>query len=339
MSETNQKKKAAFLAVLFLVSSLFLFAFLAIGFFTFRFSKLTGLGTNQMLKGAWAGFTNPYNKKYLTVLVLGLDSRENDNSLLTDTILLATINVKSGDYLLFSIPRDLWLEDLKTKINALYYYGQKQDPDDGSQLVKKRLEEILDWPIDYLSLFKMEQIKDLIDRVGGVEVEVGQAFSDQQFPKDDGSGEVMTVSFKEGKQMFGGEKALQFMRSRKSQDPVESTDEARQKRQKQVILALQKKLLTQKTLWLDLSLMANLFNFATQEIKTNPRLDLITLVSFWSVGRSVAFGGQSRELELDWQSEDSILTAKREPNNNAWILLPKGNDWQLIEDYFHKNLP
>jgi len=350
MSENNQeektdsilkksKAKKIFLSILLIVISLFLFLFFVFGYFTWRFGSLTGLGGGKVIKGSWEGFKSPYDKEYLTVLVLGLDAREDDQSLLTDTILLATINVNTGDYLLFSLPRDLWLTDLKTKINALYYYGKKIDPNDGSLLVEQKIEEILNWPIDYVALFKMEQIKDLVDRAGGIEITVERSFIDEYFPKDDGSGEVMVVSFEQGKQVLDGEKALQFMRSRQSEDEIEGTDEARQKRQKQVILALQNKLLTQKSLWLDLKLIANLFNFATIEIETNPQLDLTTLASFWPVGKSVVLGGKASELELDWKSEDAILESKRELQTNSWILSPKNNDWQLIEDYFKKALP
>lgn len=350
MSDNNQEKetdlilrssklKKFFLIALLLSFSLALLVGSGVVFLTWRFGQLTGLGGKEVLKSGWEGFRSPYNKEYLTILVLGLDQREDDNSLLTDTILLATINTGSGDYLLFSIPRDLWILDLKTKINALYYYGQKKDPGDGSQMVKEKLEELLAWPIDYVVLFKMEQIKELVDRVGGVEVEVARAFIDERFPKDDDSGEVMVVSFKEGKQTLSGERALQFMRSRQSEDPVEGTDEARQKRQKQVILALQNKFLAQKSLWLDLGLMANLFDFTTREIKSNPQLDLPALASFWPVGKSVVLGGRALELELDWQNPDSVLAAEREPQTNSWILIPKNNDWRLIEDYFKKALP
>ncbi len=336
---SSGKLKKILLVLLLIFFSLALLVFVCFSVLIWRFGSLSGLGGGRVFREGLGGFQNSYSGEYLTILVLGLDAREGDSSLLTDTILLATVNVNSGDYLLFSLPRDLWLEDLKTKVNALYYYGKKMDPDDGSKLVEQKLEEILNWPIDYVALFKMEQIKDLVDKMGGVEVEVERDFTDQHFPLDDGSGEVITVSFKKGKQDLGGEQALQFMRSRQSEDPVEGTDEARQKRQKQVIVALQNKLLSQKSLWLDLPLMASLFQFATTEIETDPQLDLTTIVSFWPAGKSVILGGRAFELELDWQEENSVLESKREVQTNSWILTPKNNDWQLLEDYFKKALP
>jgi LCP family protein required for cell wall assembly len=252
---------------------------------------------------------------------------------------LATINRQNGNYLLFSIPRDLWLDDLKTKINALYYYGQKQDPNDGSGLMKDRLERVLDWKINYVVVLKMEQIKELIDLLGGVRVNVERSFVDEEFPKDDGSGEVMRVEFKEGEQVFDGERALQFMRSRKSRDLIEGTDEARQKRQKQVLLALKQKLLSDRRLWANPEKMANLYEFLINEVTTVPSLNIQTLASFWKIGKSVLLNGQQKEAEIPWRGEEALLAPSRDPLHHTWILIPKEEDWAAVRDYFQRNLP
>ena len=203
-----------------------------LGWYFIIFSRQTGINLNEVAHQLTTGISNPYREKYLTFLILGLDQRPGEKGLLTDTILLVVFQTQTGNYLLFSIPRDLWLDDLKTKINALYYYGQEENPEDGTELIKKKLAAILSWPIDYTLILKMDQIKELIDLLGGIEIEVERGFIDYEFPKDDGSGEVMTIEFKPGRQIFNGERALQFIRSRKSKDPIEGTDEARQKRQK-----------------------------------------------------------------------------------------------------------
>lgn len=298
------------------------------------FAKEVGLSRKDVVVQLLDGFNNPYQKKYLSFLILGLDQRPGESSLLTDTILLATVNTQSGNYLLFSLPRDLWLDDLKTKINALYYYGQKKNPEDETYLVKERIEEILGWRIDYVILLRMEQIKDLVNLLGGVEVEVERSFVDEEYPRDDGSGGVMRVEFKKGRWVFDGEKALQFMRSRKSKDKVEGTDEARQKRQKKVILALKEKVVWNKNLWLNPKKAAELYKFFTDEIVISPSLDIKTIVSFWRVGLRVAKGGKEREAEIPWRGEGAILVDDRDPLYNSWILRPRGNNWELIREYF-----
>ncbi len=304
------------------------------------FVKNANLDKQQFLDDLYFGYKNPFKENYLSILILGLDQRDyNNSSFLTDTILLVTIDAKTGNYLLFSIPRDLWLEDYKTKINALYYYGEKENPTGGHQLIKNTIEKILQTKIDYVMILKMEQIKELIDLIGGVEVEVERSFVDEEFPKDDGSNEVITVRFEQGKQIFDGERALQFIRSRKSKDEIEGTDEARQKRQKKVILAIKQKLTKDKN-WLTSPQKAgSLYKFFLQEINIQPNLNSRIIASFWKIGKSIFLSGVQKEREIPWQGEEAILIPKRDPLYQTWILEPKDNNWNFIKDYYHQNLP
>lgn len=328
---------------LFLVFALSLLATAIFGLFIFafvylaKFSKAVGISKGEILTQVYQGFINPYRKDYLTFLILGLDKREYDDSLLTDTILMVTVNTQNGNYFLFSVPRDLWLPDLKTKINALYYYGRKQDSTDGSKLVKNYLEGIFSTSIDYTLILEMEDIEKLINKIGGVEVEVERSFTDTEFPKDDSSGEVITVFFEKGKQIFDGAKALQFMRSRKSKDETEGNDDARQKRQKMVILALKNKLLQGKSIILKPEVLGNFYNFFRHEIEIKPEISIKEIASFWSV---LPLGSQ-KEIEIPWQEneKEKILIPAKDPVYGSWILLPVKGDWKLLADFYHQNLP
>ncbi len=323
------------------ILAIFIFAFIYPLLYLCHFSRAAGLRTKEVISQLRQGTRAPYHADYLNFLILGTDKRvngTNGDSLLTDTMLLFTINSKTGNYLLFSFPRDLWLDDLKTKINALYYYGKKMDENDGTQLVKNRIETMLNWKIDYALVLEMEDIKELIDLLGGVEVNVERAFTDEEFPKDDGSNEVMTISFQEGRQFFNGETALQFMRSRKSKDEIEGNDSARQARQKKVILALKHGLISQKRKWFDPSKTAELYDFLMTKVDFDPQLSLKELASFWQIGLKTIKGSQT-EKDIPWKGEEAILESGRDLVYNSWILVPKDNDWSLIETYFKANLP
>lgn len=302
------------------------------------FTKQAGVKKTEVLNQIWSGIRNPYKEKYLTFLILGLDKRETESTLLTDTMILATINAETGNSSLFSIPRDLWLDDLKTKINALYYYGQKLNPSDGTEMVRGKVEEIFDLKINFVAVLGMKEIAELIDSLGGIEVSVERSFTDEEFPKDDGSGEVTTVTFISGSNHFNGEKALQFMRSRKSKDEVEGTDMARQERQKQVIIALKNKLINSKKTFLDPGKTARLYQFLISKIKINPRIDLKVLASFWKIGLKVS-KGQQKETGISWQGEKALLVDGRDPVYNSWILKPKEDNWSLLREYFKESLP
>lgn len=285
------------------------------------------------------GLKQPVKTKELSFLILGLDKRENDNSMLSDTILITTINQQSGDYLLFSLPRDLYLTDLQTKINALYYYGYQQDNQQPTQLVKSELEQILKTEIDYTITLTMEDIKELIDFLGGVKIKVEQGFTDNQFPKDDGSGEVMTVNFEKGSHNFDGERALQYMRSRKGDNENENTDIARQERQKEVLLALKSKLLSSQGLILQPKKLGRLYKFINIKFNLQPKLDLKEITTLAKNGFKLIRGKQV-EAQLPWQSDDKnrILVDTYEPVHNTWILVPKDNNWEIISDYYQQQL-
>ena len=62
-------------------------------------------------------------------LILGIRG-ENPSEVadLTDTIILASYSHQQEQLTLLSIPRDLWVNSLKTKINAVYHYGQQRQP-------------------------------------------------------------------------------------------------------------------------------------------------------------------------------------------------------------------
>jgi len=303
------------------------------------FSRSSGLSKQDIINTAREGIKNPYNNDYVTFLILGIDRRPSEETMLTDTMIMVVVNSKTGDYLLLSLPRDLWIESLKTKINALYYYGKKADPNDGSDLVRKKVEEIFDWKIDYTAVVTMDSVKELVDLLGGVKIEVERAFTDDEFPKDDGSFEVKTISFEKGSQTLDGEMALQFIRSRKSKDLVEGTDEARQIRQKKVIMAIKEKFLSDTNTWRNPGNIGLIYSFLVNQIEIKPTLGIREIFSFWKIGASAIRFGKEREVEIPWQGENSILVEGRDPIYRSWILMPRDNNSQILKDFFHKNLP
>jgi len=328
--------------------------FIPIGIIFFIISLFTAIFATDWLKGffkaasldyktvysqAKEGISDSYQDDYLTILLLGLDQRTDNDSLLTDTILLVTINAKTGNYALYSIPRDLWIPDFKTKINSLYYYGKKQDPNDGTELVKLTIESILDWKINHVAILKMDQIKELVDLVGGVDVNVERSFTDELFPLNDGTGLIKTVSFEKGPTSMNGETALEYMRSRQSTDLVEGTDEARQERQKKIILALKEKLFSKRFIAKNPQVLGNIYNFFVNQVEITPSLDLKIIFSYTKVGQRVFSSGSQSEYSFPWRGESPILIDSRDPTYNSWILVPVNNQWELVKDYFQKNLP
>lgn len=216
------------------------------------FQKSSGLSTSQLIeigRNVWQNQSSA-NDDIVTTLILGLDEVEARNqTVLTDTIMLITLNPNTGIIQSLSLPRDLWIEQYKTKINALYYYGHQNSPTDPTEFVKTVVEDLSGVAIDRVIPVSLEQLAELVDILGGLEISVEQAFTDEHFPRagvnpsetSDLSVLQETITFEKGLQTMNGERILEYVRSRQAAGEV-GTDDSRTQRQQAVITALVNKL-------------------------------------------------------------------------------------------------
>ncbi len=305
------------------------------GVYLWQFSRGSGLGVITIGRQIYKGVKRPYRSRYYHLLVLGVDKRPDNPTYLTDTILLLTVDTQTGNYMFFSLPRDLWVERWHSKINALYFYGRQKDARHPFKLIKSTLKEITGEPIQNVILLSMNNVRRLIDLVGGVDVYVRRSFTDHYFPRDDGSGRVKTVAFEKGWRHFDGQRALEYLRSRKSQDPEEGNDLARERRQQEVILALEKKLEQPNLILKYPYLMGQLYQFVQQNIIIEPPLNLQALASWWPwLPRLIK--GRGEKIVLPWQGKEAIVKPGYDPYYGSWILQPKNDDWQLIHNFFEQ---
>jgi len=154
-----------------------------------------------------------------SLLVLGVDEREGDAGR-SDTMIVMTVNPQLKSTKMVSIPRDTYTDiigkNMKDKINHAYAFG-------GIEMALSTVENLLDIPLDYVVQVNMDSFKEIVDAVGGIEVNNALDFKvgDYIFPK--------------GQVSLNGEEALSFVRMR-YEDP--RGDFGRQDRQKQVIQAV-----------------------------------------------------------------------------------------------------
>jgi polyisoprenyl-teichoic acid--peptidoglycan teichoic acid transferase len=163
-----------------------------------------------------------FNRKDpITILLLGVDKRKGDSGR-SDSMIVATVNPQTNKTTLVSIPRDTKTKivstsnpskDKITKINAAYAYG-------GVEMTIDTIENFLNIPIDYYVEVNMEGFKDIVNAVGGIDVDNQYAF------------ELDGVTLKKGPQHLNGLQALEYARMR-HQDP--RGDFGRQERQREVI--------------------------------------------------------------------------------------------------------
>lgn len=158
----------------------------------------------------------------VSILLIGVDEREGDIGR-ADTIIIASINPNKKTVVLTQIPRDTRVKipgkEQKEKINHSYAYG-------GVELTRQTVEHFLDFPIDGYVKINMDGLKDIVDELGGIEVNVPFDFT------------YNGIHFTKGTMLLNGKEALAFARMRKA-DP--HGDFGRMKRQQEVIRAIIKK--------------------------------------------------------------------------------------------------
>lgn len=189
----------------------------------------------------------------LNFLILGVDTLANrDSSIpLTDTIMIISTNVSQGQMTAISLPRDIWDPTYKDKINSIYATGLQRNVFPPTQLMSQEVTTLTGVPIDQTVVVTLDQVAELIDLLGGVKVNVPNAFTDPLFPRPDVNVTTVhdpaklykTVTFDVGPQIMSGSRALEYIRSRHSLG-IEGTDNARELRQQLVIQSVLQQLKT-----------------------------------------------------------------------------------------------
>ncbi len=278
------------LAVIFVFTTVFIGG---MGFYLYSqlqiFSEHSGLTFTEMRALAGEAWKAPVmaNNDYKNILILGIDSHESRGEVppLTDTMMLAAMHLPSGQINTLSLPRDLWSDAYATKINALYYYGQERYPNEPERFPAETMAEMLDVPIHHTVVISMSSLAELIDLIGGVEVEIPQGFTDEQFPRPDVDVTVehdptklyKTVTFVEGPATMNGERALEYIRSRHSVDE-QGHDLARSERQQLIISSLIQKIMSAQVIS-DPALLGKLYkHYLNQYDQYLPVVELAALV-------------------------------------------------------------
>ena len=179
----------------------------------------------------------------INILVMGLDRRVDEpkgNPTRTDTMFVVTLDPYSKTAGVFSIPRDLWVEIpdgeggyFKERINVAYEYGPlKNYPGGGPGLAMATVEHNFDMKIDHYVVLDFVGFMELVDAVGGIDVDVKEAIWDPSYCNTTDCSDFQQVYFEPGLQHMDGELALQYVRIRYGSDDLDRIE-----RQQDVIRA------------------------------------------------------------------------------------------------------
>ena len=278
-------------------------------------------------------------------LIMGIRGQGADSPDLTDTMLVVSYSHKDKTATLISIPRDLWVNSLKTKINSVYHYGQFKDSKGGGiKLTQSAISETLGLPIHYSAVVDFSFFKKAIDLVGGIDINVTTAFTDTQFPVP-GMEKALpiasrfeTISFSAGWQHLDGDLALKFVRSRHAEGE-EGTDIARDRRQQQVIAALKQKLSTPK-FFMSRDNLAKLYTLIQENTDTN-----ITEKLYPSLLRLAVDTMRQpiREVVISYLPDEAGFAILDNPPVstiylNQWVLVARDNNWMALAQYIQNKL-
>ncbi|HEL2216699.1 TPA: LCP family protein [Streptococcus suis] len=179
----------------------------------------------------------------LTILLMGVDmdqaTRGGDwEGGRSDSMILVTVNPKTKETNMMSLTRDIMVEIAEAngessgtveKLNHSYSYGQ-------APMAIATIEKMMDITIDRYIEINMDGLVELVDAVGGIEVN-----NTLGFPISISEHEPAYTSIVQpGQQLVNGDQALVYARMR--YDDSEG-DIGRQRRQREVITAIIKKLL------------------------------------------------------------------------------------------------
>jgi len=185
-------------------------------------------------------------------LILGTDetkaSKARNEPARSDVMVVAILNKKTNQLVLTSIPRDSLVDIDYTnydvpygktgleqdKITHAHYFGSMDTSNtyNGIKLARETTENLLGIPINHVVKINFQGFVQLIDAMGGVDVDVRYAFKEQ-----DSNRKAGTVTVEKGMQHLTGEQALAYVRNRHD-DPL--GDIGRGQKQMQVIQAVAK---------------------------------------------------------------------------------------------------
>ena len=166
-------------------------------------------GTNEEdIKSTEASLTKPF-----TMLLIGVDSSKDGvtSGYNGDVLLLVTFNPNTLKATITSVPRDTYLKTACS--NGSYRRINTTTWGSSASCAVKTMEKLFDVDIDYYAKINFKGVVQLVDAVGGIDVDVSYSFCEQNSSRVWGN---KTVFVEKGKQHLNGEQALALSRNRHS---------------------------------------------------------------------------------------------------------------------------
>ena len=268
----------------------------------------------------------------INILLLGIAGKGRAGTNLTDTIMVASLNLKTNQVALTSIPRDLLVTIpgtfTQTKINAVYQIGigaASNDQREGAKEIVATVEGILDQPINYFIILNFAGFEKMIDSIGGINIMNERDIHDASYPGPNYSYETFDLA--KGFYHLDGATALKYARERHD-DP--EGDFGRAKRQQQIMQSTKNKIFSPETM-LNVFALNNLLDALGENIITNIGSDEIK--SFYDLTKKLDTQNINNVVVDAWNKE-SLLKVSHVfyGETRAFVLVPRVGNWSEIQD-------
>ena len=209
-------------------------------------------------------------KTPFNVLISGSDSRGGfDENGRSDVIMIATVNPKTGTILLTSIPRDFYVTTacdagdgcMEGQLDKITHTGIH-----GTNTTKRTVEKLLGIEINYTFKVGFDTVTDIVDAVGGIDVNVEPGYAVSSLRCLSGFG------VHEGVNHLNGEQALAYARERYA---YSEGDRQRTKNQQQVLMGIVDKITSPAIVTNYASIMDSMANTFSTTMSNDEISDLI----------------------------------------------------------------
>lgn len=260
---------------------------------------------------------NGRKEDYFTFLLVGEDTSSGS----TDTIMLASYDVKNQQVSLMSIPRDTMVNvswDLK-KINSVY--STKESNGGGMENLKKQVSYLTGVMPDFYVIVQWEAVGEIVEALGGVyfDVPFNMNYDD---PYQD-----LHIHQEKGYRLLNGEDAMEVVRWRKNNDGTNYGDTTRVEVQQAFLKALAEQCLKLGN-WTKVSAFAKIF---AENVETDLPLNNL----LWFAQQAMGLDMENLNVMTIPGNYNSYAWSRTYKNNQSYVFVYPEETVEMVNQYFN----